>query len=393
MTKRDSSITFIFSSVSLILLFAASASPIPTYVRLQERYAISTTTISLTGVCYFIGCIIALVVFARLSNHVGRKPVAIVTVLLGMTGLAVLMIVNNGITLLLARFLQGVSCGLASSTLSIFIIESGLHLSEKLVTTVSGSAVLLGLAIGGFLSGVLTQLFAGKSNLTYLILLVALVVALIGLLFSVDTVEKRAGALKSLKVRVKLPASTIDMIVGAAGCFIATWAFGGYFQAFSAMVSKDFFHFNSPLLAAVILVAYMAPNVIGSNLSSRFTSLQGQRLGIIGFLLAIVLILVTVIIGNLALYLIAVIGASIMQGIAYTSAMNSLLKQILKSENSEMLSLIYIISYAGAGIPSLIAGQVSKFISFYWITVGYVIFTAVVAMVVLYDLRKQQWNS
>ena len=82
-----------------------------------------------------------------------------------------------------------------------------------------------------------------------------------------------------------------------------------------------------------------------------------------------------------------------MQGIAYTSAMNSLLKQILKSENSEMLSLIYIISYAGAGIPSLIAGQVSKFISFYWITVGYVIFTAVVAMVVLYDLRKQQWNS
>lgn len=116
-------------------------------------------------------------------------------------------------------------------------------------------------------------------------------------------------------------------------------------------------------------------------------------MGIVGFLLAIVLMLLTVMLGNLYLYLIAVIGASVMQGIAYTSAMDALLKQVLKSENSEMLSLIYIISYVGAGIPSLIAGQVSKFVSFYWITVGYVIFTAVVAMVVLYDLRKQQRDS
>lgn len=222
---------------------------------------------------------------------------------------------------------------------------------------------------------------------------VSSVVVLVGLLFSVDTVEKQAGALKSLKVKVKLPASTIDMIIGAAGCFIATWVIGDYFQAFSAVVSKNFFRLNSPLLAAVILVAYMAPNVIGSNISSRFTSLHGRRFGIIGFLLTIVLMLITVMLSNLYLYLVAVISASIMQGIAYTSAMNALLRQGLKSENSEMLSLIYIISYAGAGIPSLIAGQVSKFISFYWVTVGYVIFTVIVTVIVLYDLRKQQRDS
>ncbi len=54
-----------------------------------------------------------------------------------------------------------------------------------------------------------------------------------------------------------------------------------------------------------------------------------------------------------------------MQGIAYASAMNALSKRVMESKNTSILSLIYIISSTGAGIPSLIAGQASKHISFY----------------------------
>lgn len=229
MTKRDSIITFIFSSISLILIFAASASPIPTYGRLQEQYAISTETISLTAVCYFIGCIIALICLARLSNFLGRKRIAMTTVLLGIAGIILLMNVKNGNTLLVARFIQGISCGLASSTLSVFIIESGFQLSDKIVTTISGSAVLLGLAIGGFLSGALTELFSNNPYLTYWILLISLIITLTGLLFSKDTIDKKQGALQSLKPKIKVPASTIELLISTAGCFIATWTIGGYF--------------------------------------------------------------------------------------------------------------------------------------------------------------------
>lgn len=387
--KIKLNITFIFATIGLILVFAASASPIPTYSRLQNKFHISTGTISMTAVSYFIGCILALLVFSRLSDFIGIKKVAIGTLILSFLGLMLLMNTKNGNTLLIARSIQGLSCGLGSSTLSVLIIESGLDKNDNLVSAITGSSVLMGLAIGGLMAGVFAQVLPNNSNLTYILLAILMIITMVGLLFGVETTELKNGVLKSLKPQINLPTKTFGIIVPAAGCFIVTWAFGGYFQAFSAIISKSIFKLDSPLMAAIILVSYMAPNVIGSNISNKFDARKGQSIGIAGFVIAICLMYLSINLNNLIFYLASVIIAGIMQGVAYSSALNALLRKVVKSESAGLLSVVYIISYVGAGLPSFIAGRLSNRFNFYQITFGYVLFIIIIGLVVLFNLRKK----
>lgn len=392
MKSKSLKTTFTFVSLSLIFIFAASASPIPTYVRLQDRFKISNGTISMTAVCYFFGSIIALVIFSRLSDYIGRKSVAITTVILSLVGLGLLATLNNGSMLLLARFIQGVSCGLGSSTLSILIIESGRDYSSGFVSAVAGSAILLGLAIGGLLSGLVAEVEPNFQSLTYYILMTVLALMLLGLMRSTETVTTRRGAVKSLKPQLNLPASIKKLIVPATGCFVATWALGGYFQAFSATVSKTVFNLNSPLIAAIVLVAYMAPNMFGSRISSIFSMVSGELFGMSIFVLSALLMGVGILLKSFSLFLVMVIIASVMQGISYTTSMNGLLKPVLQTESTGVISVIYIISYAGAGIPSFFAGQLSKYLNFYQITFAYIIFVSLVGMFVILNVLLKQHN-
>lgn len=371
--------TFTFASLSLIFIFAASASPIPTYVQLQDRFKISNGTISMTAVCYFLGSIIALVIFSRLSDYIGRKFVAIITVMLSLVGLGLLATLNNGSMLLLARFIQGLSCGLGSSTLSILIIESGRDYSSGFVS-----------AVAGLLSGLVAEVEPNFQSLTYYILMVVLVLMLLGLMHSAETVTTRHGAVKSLKPQLNLPDSIKKLIVPATGCFVATWALGGYFQAFSATVSKTVFNLNSPLVAAIVLVAYMAPNMFGSRISSGFSMFTGQLFGMSTFVLSALLMGVGILLKSFSLFLVMVIIASIMQGISYTTSMNGLLKPVLQTESTGVISVIYIISYAGAGIPSFVAGQLSRYLNFYQVTFAYIIFVSLVGVFVILNVLLQQ---
>ena len=340
----------------------------------------------MTAVCYFAGCIVALLVFSRLSDLIGRKKIGITTIILSMVGLILLINTHNGVTLLLARTVQGFSCGLGSSTLLVLIIESGINKNENLVSAIAGSAVLFGLAFGGFLSGTVAQFFSNNSNLTYILILLFLVIDLLGLLSGIETTDLQKGVWKSLRPKLTLPNEVRAIFIPAAGCFIATWAFGGYFQAFSATVSKTIFNMNSPFMAAIILVSYMAPNFIGSNISNRFDSKKGQLFGIVGFMLSIIMMGIGIIYHNFIFYIIFVITASVMQGIAYSSAMNGLLNKVIKTESTGLLSIIYMVSYIGAGLPSFLSGKLSGIFNFYQITFGYVIFAVVIGIIVVINL-------
>lgn len=54
---------------------------------------------------------------------------------------------------------------------------------------------------------------------------------------------------------------------------------------------------------------------------------------------------------------------------------SALLKRVIKSESTGLLSIVYIITYAGVSLPNFIAGKVSYTFNFYQITLGYVILT------------------
>jgi MFS family permease len=118
--RRDcvgSRIGFAGAACSLAV-FAASASPIPLYELYRRTDGLRHADLSLTAVAYFVAVMAALLIYGRLSNHVGRRPVALAALLITAAGTPVLTQVHSVAPLIAGRVLQGIGCGLASSALA-----------------------------------------------------------------------------------------------------------------------------------------------------------------------------------------------------------------------------------------------------------------------------------
>lgn len=155
---------FISSTISLIIIFAASAAPIPLYAHYADAMNLTKGQLSLTAVMYFVGTVIALVFLARISNYCGRKISIYIVLLLGIIGCLSFIFVNSIEFLLLGRFMQGLACGLASSSIIAFIIDNEPPHLKGLATSIGSAGPNFGLAVGAVICGIITQRFPDVLN-------------------------------------------------------------------------------------------------------------------------------------------------------------------------------------------------------------------------------------
>jgi MFS family permease len=153
--------------------------------------------------------------------------------------------------------------------------------------------------------------------------------------------------------------------------FLATWAAGAFYQAFVPALVAEQLHTSSPLIIGLVFAAYMASSVLGAPLGGRFAPAAAQRLGMIAFLAGMIGIIAAVATGTLALFIAATIVAGASQGIAISAAIRGLLHGSTLADRAPIFSVIYLLSYSGAMIPALIAGQLSNTFSLPQIALGY----------------------
>src|SRR3982750_1632319 len=68
---------FVVASFSLVLIFATAGTPIPLYNTYRAVNGITNGDLAFVSAGYFVAAAAALLVLGRLSNHLGRKPVAL----------------------------------------------------------------------------------------------------------------------------------------------------------------------------------------------------------------------------------------------------------------------------------------------------------------------------
>ncbi|MXP23441.1 MFS transporter [Gordonia sp. HNM0687] len=377
-------LSFAAAVTSLIVVFASSGAPIPLYERYRETEPITTAGLSLAAVSYFVAVLFSLVVCGRLSNHLGRRPVALATVVLACMGTAMLLSVHSLVTLASGRALQGLACGLASSVLTSFIIETAPRRPQWLGTVAAASGPLLGLTIGAVGVGALAEYAPTPRQLGLLVAVALLCCCAVGLVLSSEPVRRTPGAMASLRPRVAVPAAALPLMPAAAAIFIATWSLGGFYQAFSPTVTAVDLGSQSVFVASVVFASFMAPNAFGGPLTGSLEPVTVQRWGIALFALAAVTLTVALALHAIALFLVAGVIAGMSQGAAFTASLRRLVAQASPAERAGMLATIYLISYAGAAIPNFIAGQFSIRVDLTGIAAGYsvlVVLAAVIAIV------------
>jgi MFS family permease len=294
--------------------------------------------------------------------------------------------------LIAGRGLMGLGAGLASSSLTAYIVDAAPARPAWLASVASSQTVMLGLALGAITSGVLVQFGPWPRNLIYLVVIGLLLACIVLIAVSPETANPAPGAWRSLQTRVRVPARVRPLLPVATTVFLATWAAGTFFQAFVPALIQDELHTRSPLIIGLVFAAYMGPSALGAPLSGRFTPATAQRLGMIIFLAGMIGIVTAIIAGTLVLFIAATVVAGAGQGIAISAATRALLDGSILADRAPIFSVIYLLCYSSAAIPALIAGQLTNTFSLPQIALGYSALALIATLFTAIGARNPQPN-
>ncbi|GAA4260815.1 MFS transporter [Dactylosporangium darangshiense] len=364
-------LAFLSAVVSLAAVFAAVGSTIPLFNIYRAEDGFTNAGISMTVVAYSAATLTTLLMTGRLSNHLGRRPTSIASLGLLVLGCLLLLHVHDIGILIAGRLLMGLGAGLASTSLTSYIVDAAPARPAWLASVASSQTVMLGLAVGAIASGALVQFGPWPRELIYLVAAGLLLLSAALVAVSPETATPSPGAWLSLRPHVRVPARVRPLLPVAAVVFLATWATGAFYQAFVPALVEDQLHTRSPLVLGLVFAAYMGPSALGAPLGGRFTSAAAQRLGTIIFLAGWIGIITAIATGTLVAFIAATIVAGASQGIAISAATRGLLHSSTPADRAPIFSAIYLLCYSGAAIPALASGQLSNTFSLPQIALGY----------------------
>jgi MFS family permease len=126
--------------------------------------------------------------------------------------------------------LVGVGTGSASSSRTSYIVDAAPSRPEWLASVASSQGPMLGLTVSVIASGALVQFGPWPRDLIYLVCV----------------------AWRSLLPRVSVPARVRHLLPVAAAVFLATWATGGFCQAFVPALVEDQLDTRGPLILGLV---------------------------------------------------------------------------------------------------------------------------------------------
>ncbi len=372
------------------MAFAVSATPIPLYDIYRRADGLTYSDLSLTAVVYFVGAVTALLVFGRISDHLGRKPATFLVFGLEAAACILLLDVTSALPLIAGRFLLGLACGMASSSIASYVADSAPLSPAWLSAVIIGNSPMVGLTFGALTSGALVQYGPSPRTLCYLVVLVGLAVCAVLIAFSRETVRRSPGLLKSLRPVFSLPQADKRLYPVAACTFVATWALGGFFQAYAPSIAANQLGSLDTFTAALVFSSFLLPSAIGGPLTAHISPASAQRVGMIIFTLAVMAVLYSLKTSMLSVFLLMSAIAGAAQGAVVTGSIRSLLTGVSQKERAGVLSLIYATSYTGAAVPSFIAGQLSHFMTLFQLAVCYGFLALAACIIILLFARNPE---
>ena len=368
MKQNSKKIGLIGAICSFAAIYAASSAPVPLYTAYRQLIGLSNADLSLSSVLYFVGTVIALLFLARVSNYAGRKPVVLAALMLSAIGCMLFCFLSSAPLFMVARLVQGLSCGLGSSCMAAYIVDSA---QGKVGTIATSSAPMIGLAVGSFGSGALVQYGTGSLSHIFVVIMLFLCLCAMMIVCGKETIETHPGALASLAPEIRAPKQVRELLPAASAVFVGTWAIGGFYQAFSAPLASEQLGTSNVMVAAAVFACLQAPNILGSTLAGKLKSEKAQQLGMTAFFISILAVVLSLAKGSVGYFLLASALAGASWGLGYAGSMQGILPRTAPEDRAGVLSTIYIISYSGAAIPNLVVGRVSGRFNLLQIAMGY----------------------
>jgi len=375
--------SFIGAALALVGITFASGAPSPLFVVYQQEWHFPAWILTVAFAIYAITLITTLLFAGSFSDYLGRRPILIGALLTEIVSMLLFVFASDISWIILARAVQGIATGAVTSTFTAAIVELAPERHKKFGALIGSTAPIGGLALGAIVTGMAIQFSQAPSLLIFGFLAAMFVLSIAVLVFSIETVERRPGALASLKPRLSVPVQARREFIGSSFVLTATWMLAGLFFGLGPSILRGIFHIEDGLINGFLVAVPPTAGTVTSLLSSRLTPRRAILLGTVVALVGAAITTVSVLVGWFPLLVLGAIGSGAGFGASFSGILRTLGPLAVPSRRAELFAGIYLVNYLALGAPALAAGILIGFFGLLATVTGYGILVVLAAAVSL----------
>jgi predicted MFS family arabinose efflux permease len=374
-------VAFVGFSATLVSLYLASGAPTPLLIVWQDEWGFPDSLIALAFAIYAFTFLVALLVGGSLSDHLGRKPVILVSLVAALGSIAMFLLAPSIEWVIAARAVNGVAVGVVTAAYTAALVELAKP-GSRVGPIVAAASPVGGLGLGALLGGVAVELWGRHGDeVLFSVVGVLIVAGLVFTFFAPETTTRTPGVLRSLVPQVVVPPTARAFFVRMLPILIAAWATGALFLGLAPTVVHGLLHVDSGLVDGVTGAIHGIFVSVGSVVFGTLAVTRGLRFGATGMVLGLVLVVAGVATGQLALVWIGGVVEALAVGSTNSAIFRGLAPLAPEHQRAGTFAAVYVVAYLVLGGASVIAGQLIEPLGLFPTILGWTLLIVVLAAI------------
>jgi Major Facilitator Superfamily len=336
----------------VVSLLAASAAPTPLYAIYQRMWGFTPITITIVFGVYAVAVLVALLTLGRLSDSVGRRPVLLAALGVQILSMVVYATAGGVGELMGARIIQGLATGAALGAIGAGMLD----VDRERGALANALSPGLGTGSGALVSALFVQYLPAPTRLIYVALIGVFAAQAIGVALLPETVTPVPVTRAAFVPEVRLPRAVRGPVLAAAPVLFAVWALAGLYAALGPSIVAALTGNQSVVLGSASVTALTVTAVSSVYLLRNVPARTVLVWGIAGLVAGVAITLVALGAGSVALFFFGTAVSGVGFGAGFQGGIRTVVPLAEPHERAGVLSLLFVVSYLGMGVPAVAAG-------------------------------------
>jgi len=381
----------VVSAYVFLITMTGTTLPTPLYAIYQAEWGITPLASTVVFATYAVGVILALVLLGRSSDVAGRRPLLALGLVFSALSAGVFLLADGLGWLLVGRLLSGLSAGVFTGTATTALVELAGRTrggpSRRTASLIATAVNMLGLGAGPLLAGVLAEWAPAPLRTPYVVHLLLLVPAAVGLWRLPETVRP-TGAFRITPLRPTVPAVVRPAFVAASLAGFAGFATLGLFTAVEPRFLAQVLGVESHAAAGVVVCAIFVASTLAQVASARVTSRTALPVGCAALVLGMALVVTSLLTSDLAVLVVGSVVAGAGQGTSFRAGVEAVTSRAPAESGAAVVSTLFVVLYVAISLPVVGVGLLAAAGGIVQAAVVFAVVVAVLALLAVVRLLR-----
>ncbi|MFL9908884.1 MFS transporter [Paraburkholderia sp. RL17-337-BIB-A] len=351
---------FVAIAFALGVTMAGATLASPLYPLYEQAIGLTSSGVTVVYSSYMGGALLALLLLAHMSDHVGFIHALRIAVLLLLAGLATSAAAHSLPILALGRFGIGVAAGIASSAATAGLVALEPAGKTPRATLVGSIVNIVGLGFGPFAGGVVAQMLPHPLLTPYIVFGIAAALALGAL--SVHPADGEVSPIRQFRPALRFVAPSASTARPFAIASITTFTGYTLFSLFASLapgILGDLLPWHGPASAGTGVATLFVGSAIAQFALRKVDVRRGLIFGAVSIGISVALMAASLPLHSGLLFVASDLIGGFGQGLAFMSAIAVINQIAPPAHRARTISSFFSIAYLGGIVPIVGLGMLA----------------------------------